>query len=224
MSATSGPRTTTIAIIGGTGALGSRLAAGWARAGHPVVIGSRSAPRARATAEALSATAPPGRITGDDRRGAARRGDVVVVTVPYAGHAETLAHVAPELRGKLLIDTTVPLRPPAVDTVRLPAAGSAALEARGALPADVEVVAAFHTVSAHHLGTDRDGGGDVLVFGDHEASRETTVQLAAALGVRAWHGGPLANAAAAEALVSVLIHINNRYGLPGAGIRITTGR
>lgn len=213
----------TIAVVGGTGALGSGLAAGWARAGYAVVIGSRSKERAEASAQALSAGLPPGRITGDDQRGAVRRGEIVVVTVPYAAHEETLAHVGDLLPGKILVDTTVPLRPPAVDRVQLPPAGSAVVEGRLALPAGVDVVSAFQNVSATHL---RHGGPvacDVLVAGDDERAREAVVGLARALGLRAWHAGPLANSAAAEALVSVLLHVNRRYGIVGAGIRITTG-
>ena len=62
---------------------------------------------------------------------------------------------------------------------------------------------------------------DVLVFGDEQAARAVVIELANAAGARGVDGGPLANSAAAEALTSVLIGINRRYKVEGAGIRIT---
>lgn len=210
----------TLAVIGGTGALGSGLAAAWARAGYPVVIGSRDAERAEATAADLAAQTG-GQVRGLEQLPAAQAGDIVVLTVRYANHAETLDLINPALAGKLVIDTTVPLVPPKVMRVQLPAAGCAAVETQNRLGDSIDVCSAFHNVSAEHL---HHGGAidcDVLVFGDKAAARERVLELVQAAGLKGWHGGALANSAAAEALTSVLIFINKHYQSPGAGIRLT---
>jgi NADPH-dependent F420 reductase len=212
-----------VAIVGGTGTLGSGLAHALARAGHDVVIGSRSRERAMAKAAQLTAEGVAARIEGTDRRSAAMRGSIVFLTVPWAGHEETLRHLADVLPGKVLVDTTVPLRPDAPTRVTLPPTGSAALETRALLPADVTIVSAFQNVSATHLRETHPAGYDVLVSGDDADACEMVIDLARTIGLRGWHAGPLVNAVAAEALASVLIHLNRRYRLPGAGIRITPG-
>lgn len=222
----------TLALIGGTGALGSGLAWRWSCAGYPVLIGSRDAERAVAAAEALrqrvaGAADATGQAAGEPivqgmtNRAAAAGADVAVVTVPYASHAEILTDIREAVAGRLVVDCTVPLRPPKVGTVALPAAGSAAVEARALLGTDTTLVSAFHNVAAHKLAEDRPIDCDVLVFGDDKAARTTVITLVEALGLRGWHGGPLANAAAAEALTSVLITINRQHKIDGAGLRIT---
>ncbi len=211
---------TSISIIGGTGALGSGLARRIAAAGLPVVIGSRDAARAEAAAAALRARQADARVRGLDNRAASEAGEVVILAVPFASQAATLGEIAPHLAGKLLVDTTVPLVPPKVARVQLPAGGSAALIARGLVGDDVRLVAAFHNIAADLLDSEAPLDCDVLVCGDEVAARDTVVALAARMGLRAWHAGPLANAAAAEALTSVLIFMNRRYG-GHAGLRIT---
>ena len=121
----------------------------------------------------------------------------------------------------MLVDCTVPLVPPRVARVQLPPEGCAALLAQSAVGDDARVVSAFHNVGADHLKSDHEIDCDVLVFGDEVDSRKQVTTLVEAAGMRAWHGGPLANSAAAEALTSVLIGINKRYGIAGAGLRIT---
>ncbi len=210
----------TLAIIGGTGALGSGLAAGWAAAGYPVILGSRSAQKAADAAKAISAAvAVP--VHGMDNRAAAAAGEILVVTVPYASHDAILAEIREGAAGKIVVDTTVPLVPPKVATVQLPAAGSAALAAQRFLGERVRVVSAFQNVAAHKLQANETIDCDVLITGDDRAARETVVALVAALGLRGIEAGPLANSVAAEALTSVLIGINRRYKVDGAGIRIT---
>ena len=121
-----------------------------------------------------------------------------------------------------MIDVTVPLAPPRVSRVQLPAEGSAAQLAQSTLGDGVKVVSAFQSVSAHHLkDPDYKIDCDVLVCGDEKEAREATITLADAAGMTGIHAGPLANAAASEALTSVLIWINRRYKVPSAGIRIT---
>ena len=208
----------TIAVLGGTGAEGSGLAFRWARAGYKVIIGSRDPARAE---EAAAAVGEAG-MSGADNETAARACDIAVLTVPFAAQRDTLAQVRTQLQGKILIDVTVPLAPPRVSQVQLPAEGSAAQLAQSTLGDGVKVVSAFQSVSAHHLkNPDYKIDCDVLVCGDEKEAREATITLADAAGMTGIHAGPLVNAAASEALTSVLIWINRRYKVPSAGIRVT---
>ncbi len=211
-----------IGIVGGTGHEGSGLAARWANAGYHVLLGSRSADRAEASAADLNALIGRQAIRGVANETAAREADIIVLTVPYAAQQQTAGAVRDGLDGKILIDVTVPLVPPKVATVQLPAAHSAAVALQSFLGTGVRVVSAFQNISAHHL---RELGHplecDVLVTGDDKEACEAVITLAQAAKMRAWYAGPLANAVAAEALTSVLITINRRYKVPGAGIRIT---
>ena len=215
-----------IAIIGGTGPLGSGLARRLYAAGYAVVIGSRTAAKAEAAVAALAADHPDGapaggRLTGSDNAAAARQAEVVFITVPWASQAAILDEIKTHLAGKLVVDTTVPLVPPKVARVQLPSEHSAALAAKQRLGSEVRVVSAFHNVAAHKLATADKIDCDVLVFGDDPKDREIVVTLATAMGLDAVHAGPLANSVAAEALTSVLIGINRSYKVDGAGVRIT---
>jgi NADPH-dependent F420 reductase len=212
----------TLSIIGGTGDLGTGLARRWAKAGYPLVIGSRTADKAIAAAEALAALATGPKPRGMANREAAAAGDIVVLTVPFATAAAVIDDVKPVIAGKLFVDTTVPLVPPKVARVQLPPEGSAAVAAQARLGDGVRVVSAFHNVAAHKLEQiDLALDCDVLVFGDKAEDREHAIKLAEALGVRGLHAGPLANSAAAEAMTSVIIGINRTYKVDGASIRIT---
>jgi len=210
----------TIAVIGGTGDLGSALASRWAAAGYPIVLGSRSKEKAEAAAREMNANHGSA-VSGEDNRTAAAKADIVVVAVPYANHDTILNEIKPAVTGKIVVDAVVPLVPPKVSVVQLPPDGSAALSAQRLL-AGARVQSAFHNVSASKL---KSGGlvdCDVLVFGDDKEARAIVIELANAAGTRGIDGGPLANSAAAEALTSVLIGINRRYKVDGgAGIRIT---
>lgn len=205
-----------IAILGGTGDLGSGLAKRWLAAGHAVVIGSRSADKARALATDLGHGA-----RGDDMIGAVRSADIVVVAVPFASHEATLREIRDAVQGKIVVDAVVPLVPPKVSVVQLPAEGSAAQAAQALLGDGVKVVSAFHNVGASKLHVGERADCDVLVFGNDKEARDVVIALANDVASRGVDGGVLANSAAAEALTSVLIGINRRYKVPGAGIRIT---
>lgn len=209
--------TETIAVIGGTGKLGTGIALRLARGGCNVVIGSRAAESAQAQAAKIGPD-----VRGMTNADAANAGDIVIMAVPHAAHATTLDEIAPHVDGKLLVDTTVPLVPPKVMRVQLPAEGSAAVQTQQRLGEGVNVVSAFHNVSADHLASDAEVDCDVLVFGDDKAARARVAALVEKMGLRPVHGGALVNSAAAEALTSVLIFINKTYGVAhGAGIRIT---
>ncbi len=211
-----------IAIIGGTGDEGSALAKRWAAAGYSILIGSRSAEKAANTANALNAGLNSTLVQGVDNSTAAQQGDIVVLTVPYSAHAATLTDLKPHVEGKIVVDCTVPLKPPHVMRVQLPAAGSAAMEAQQLLGEGVRVVSAYQNVAAERLADlSAQVNCDVLVTGNDKDAREVVVQLAKAAGMTAYHAGRLENAAAAEALTSILIFMNKNYKAQGAGIKIT---
>ena len=210
----------TIAVLGGTGDLGSGMASIFARSGYRVVIGSRAKERAVEAAQALSASLNV-TVAGDSNLDAARAGDIVILSVPYANHDAILEEIKPVMAGKILVDVVVPLVPPKVSLVQLPAAGSPALVAQRILGPEVRVAAAFHNVGAKKLQDGERADCDVLVFADDPAVRQQVVELANVVATRGVEAGALANSVAAEALTSVLIAINRRYKIPGAGIRIT---
>lgn len=214
-------RKETIAILGGTGDLGGGLARRWSRAGYSIVIGSRTLEKGRAAASDLLAEFPDLNVTGMENLDAAKAADLVVLTVPFAHQLSTLESVREGLVGKILIDVTVPLIPPKVGTVQLPEHGSAAVMAQDLLGNDVQVVSAFQNVGAQHLREDHAIACDVLVTGNKRDAREKVIFLVTEAGLKGWHAGPLANAAAAEALTSVLISINKHHKIDAAGIVIT---
>lgn len=196
------------------------MALRWARAGHSVFIGSRDAARAKDTATELSAEAGSN-IQGGENTAAVLASEIIVLSVPYSAHASTLNGLKAELAGRVLIDITVPLQPPKVTSVNLPAGQAAALEAQAILGADTPVVAALHHVSAVHLrDLEHAIECDVLACSDDKPALQRALALIADLGVRAIDAGPLRNAIALESLTPVLLHIN-RTLKGSAGIRLT---
>jgi NADPH-dependent F420 reductase len=212
----------TIAILGGTGKEGSGLAMRWALHGYRVIIGSRDAERAATRAAELNQALGGDYIAGLANDDAAREADIVVLSVPYDAHKSTLEGVKDLLKGKLLVDLTVPLAPPDIWTVNVPVGRAAALEAQALLGPDVNVVAAFQNVSAVKL---KDPNTivqcDVLVCGDDATAKQDVIRLVQSAGMRGIDAGPLANAVAVEALTPVLLYINKTYKVKGAGIVIT---
>lgn len=212
----------TIAIVGGTGALGYGLTLRWARAGFPVVIGSRDESKAIGAAAKANELLALDSVRGADNVAAATSAEIVVLTVPFSHHAPTLAALHSAVQGKIVIDVTVPLRPPQVRTVQLPEGGSVAKITQAALGDGVRVVSAFQNVAATHLkDLDHAIDCDVLVCGNDADAREQVIALAEAAGMTGWHAGRIDNSAIAEALTSGLIFINGKYNIDGAGIRIT---
>jgi NADPH-dependent F420 reductase len=212
----------TIAVLGGTGKEGKGLAYRWAKAGYRVLIGSRASERAiKAASEIIERLEGSSSVVGTTNRDAAEQADIVVLTVPYAAHRETLEGLKDALKGKLLVDVTVPLVPPKLSKVQMPPAGSAAQEARQIVGDDVEVAAAFQNVSHEHLLEDEEVECDVLVTGTSKKARAEVLTLVEAAGLIGWDAGPIENSVVVEGLTSVLININKRYGSKHAGIKIT---
>ncbi|MFZ3070771.1 MAG: NADPH-dependent F420 reductase [Anaerolineaceae bacterium] len=214
--------TYTIGIIGGTGKEGRGLAYRWAKAGHKVIIGSRSEEKALAAVavvqELLHGTGDLGGMINQD---AVAAGDIAVITVPFAAHADTLTALKPYLHDKILIDVVVPLNPPKVTRVSMPAEGSAAQQAQSILGADTQVVAAFQNISYERLLADEEVGCDVLVCGGSKEARKIVIGLVEDTGLTGWDAGVIENAVVVEGLTSVLIGLNIQYRVPSAGIRIT---
>lgn len=213
----------TVAVLGGTGKEGSGLVMRWAKSGYRVLIGSRDAERAAQKADELNHELGDSLVRGMSNVEAAAQADVVVLSVPYAAHKDILESIKDVMPGKILVDVTVPLNPPHVRTVCLPAGQAAALEARTLLGEDVRIVAAFQNVGAAHLkDVKRIVNCDVLVCSDDKEAKQEVFQLVHAIdGMRAVDAGPLVNAIAVESLTPVLLYINKQYKVPGAGIRIT---
>jgi len=214
--------TYTIGIIGGTGKEGKGLAYRWAKAGHRVLIGSRSEEKALAAAADLAALLPSeARVQGLGNLAAVQQCDIAVLTVPFAAHAETLLGLKEALQGKILIDVAVPLNPPKVTRVSMPPEGSAAQQAQSILGEGVQVVAAFQNISYEHLLKDEQVACDVLVCGTGKEARQTVINLARDAGLTAWDAGVIENAVVVEGLTSVLIGLNIQHKVGSAGIKIT---
>lgn len=214
-----------IGIVGGTGDLGGGLAKRWAKAGFSIFIGSRRAESAQEAADALRSRAETESwahcdVQGMENAEAAAAADLVVVTVPFGSQADTLEAIASAVVGKVVVDVTVPLVPPKVARVQMPAEGSAGQIAQAKLGEDVQVVSAFQNVAAAHLQTDDPINCDVLVCGNSKDARQLVIDLMGEIGMRGVHAGLINNAAAAEALTSVLINLNRQYKTH-TGIRIT---
>lgn len=212
----------TIAVLGGTGKEGKGLAYRWAKAGYRVLIGSRSSEKAvTAASQIMELLEGSSSVVGMTNPEAAEQADIVVLTVPYSAHRETLEGVKPTLKGKILVDVTAPLVPPKLSKVQMPPAGSAAQEAKEIVGDDVEVVAAFQNVSHEHLLGEEEVECDVLVTGSSKRARAEVLTLVEAAGLTGWDAGPIENSVVVEGLTSVLININKQYGSKHSGIKIT---
>jgi 8-hydroxy-5-deazaflavin:NADPH oxidoreductase len=219
------PNRDPVPIIGGTGALGYGLAVRWARAGVPVVIGSRDAARAAEAAERVRTTLPDAEVEGLGNEEAAARGGVVFLTVPFRAQSETLNNLRGALSaGQTLVDCTVPLAAAVSGKATRSLGvwqGSAAQQAQEMVPEGVTVVAALHSVAAPKLADlDEELGEDVLVCGDKKAAKAPVARLIERIeGLRAINAGPLETARIAEQLTPLLISINVRYKAH-AGLRL----
>ncbi|MFD9796940.1 NADPH-dependent F420 reductase [Streptomyces sp. NPDC059070] len=207
-----------VGVLGGTGDQGRGLAYRLARAGQKVIIGSRAAERARAAAEEIGLG-----VEGADNAECARRSDVVIVAVPWDGHARTLEALREELAGKLVVDCVNPLGFDKKGAYALkPEEGSAAEQAAALLP-DSRVTAAFHHLSAVLLQDPsiEEIDTDVMVLGESRADTDLVQALAARIpGMRGVFAGRLRGAHQVESLVANLISVNRRYKAH-AGLRVT---
>lgn len=211
-----------IAILGGTGKEGMGIGFRWAKAGHEITIGSRQESKALDAAEKLQEMlGEQYTIVGKENLEAANEAELVVLTVPYSAHKAMCEYIKESVKGKIVIDVTVPLVPPKVSKVQMPPAGSATQEAKEILGEETSVVAAFQNISYEHLLEDGEVACDVLVTGDSKASREIVINLVKEAGLRGIDAGPIENSVVVEGLTSILIGINKQFGIHDAGIKIT---
>ncbi len=217
---TSNPRT--IAILGGTGKEGKGLAYRWAQEGHTIIIGSRTPEKAIAAAdEVLALMGKPAAVTGMDNASAAKKSEIVVLTVPFGFHIEMLEFIRPDVQGKIFIDVTVPIVPPKVTRVQMPPEGSAAQQAQSILGENVRVVTAFQNISYENLLSGEPVDCDVLVTGSDKEARTEVVNLVKDTGLFGLDAGPLENSVVVEGMTSILIGINKQFGVNASGVRIT---
>lgn len=214
--------TRTVAVLGGTGPQGRGLARRFAEAGMRVVLGSRAADRAEKTAATL-AEVTGGLVEGASNADAAAAGDVVLIVVPWDGHAELIRELAPVLGGKIVVDCVNPLGFDKQGAYALSVPEGSATQQAAALLPESRVVGAFHHVSAVLLEDPEVASvdTDVLVLGDDREAAEVVQALADRIpGMRGIYAGRLRNAHQVEALTANLISINRRYKAH-AGVRIT---
>ncbi|HEY0700364.1 MAG TPA: NADPH-dependent F420 reductase [Micromonospora sp.] len=222
---------TRIAVVGGTGPQGRGLGFRLARAGHDVVLGSRDADRATAAAEQLSALADGARITGTANLAAAESADLVLLAVPYDGHAELVTGLAAALAGKLVVSCVTPLGFDRFGPFGRDVPDGSAAEEAARIVGSATVVGAFHHLAAPlllDLAADL-SHEDVLVCGDDTAAKERVMALAADVtGGRAVDAGRLRLARQLEPLTAVLLSVNKKYktrsGLAVTGLAPATGK
>ncbi len=215
-----------VAIVGGTGEEGLGLALRWAMRGFDLIIGSREAAKALATAEAIKERVPGATVTGDANPQAVATADVVVVTVPFVGQAPTYQSIGESVKpGAIVVDCTVPVATNVgakVAHVLGVWEGSAAQQAQAFVPKGTKMCAAFHSLAASALNdVDSQLEGDVLVCGSKSGKVKVRTLVEAIPDLRYVDAGPLENARIIEPITALLIGINHRYKTDRAGIRIT---
>lgn len=211
-----------IAVVGGTGKEGNALAARFAKAGVRVIIGSRDAERGETAAKEMRSRLGLNHVEGNTNRAAAERGDVVLLAVPYDGMHPILEDLRDAVQNKIVINIASSLDPEKKSRAKVPPAGSTTAEVQQFFGEKVKVVAAFQNISPEKLvALEETMDSDVLVCGADKEARATVVELVQRIGIDAFDAGVLANAVAVEALTAVLIAVNIRYKVKGAGIRLT---
>jgi 8-hydroxy-5-deazaflavin:NADPH oxidoreductase len=208
----------TVAIVGGTGNLGSALALRLGAPGVKIIIGSRAAEKAQTAVETLKPQLRAGEITGMTNQAAVKDADFVVIAVPYEGQAQMVQDLKGQVTGKIIIDTVVPL-----NKIKpfVPPAGSALQEAQQILGDEAPVVGALHNISAVDLGDVDSPLGDVLVCGDNAEAKAKVMEIIERIGATAYDAGPASNAYVIEGLTGVIIALNRRYKSKHGSIRIT---
>jgi NADPH-dependent F420 reductase len=209
-----------IAIIGGTGKMGYGLGLRLALAGHSIFIGSRDAAKALAAQQSSREHTGCPEIYGTSNVEAAQVADLVVISVPAAGHFATVENLAEIIRAKNVLDITVPI---AFKPLRYspPPAGSNALETAQILGDGCRVAAGFHTISALLLeDIQLEINADTLIVGNNQELKDLAIQLAAEIGLQAYDAGSLLMSPTVESLTPMLIGMNKRYGSNHMGIRI----
>ncbi len=211
-----------LAIIGGSGKEGKALALRFARAGVPVIIGSRDPVKGENAAAEVRARPGANNVEGTSNRAAAEKASIVLLSVPYEGMQPILDDLREAVQGKIVINIASSLDPERKSRAKVPPAGSITAEIQQFFGDNVKVVAAFQSIAPEKLDTVEEKiDSDVLVCGADRQTRELIIGLIQKIGMDAIDAGVLANAVAVETLTAVLIAVNIKYKVKGAGIRIT---
>ncbi len=210
-----------IAIIGGTGKEGNALAARFAKAGIPVIIGSRDSAKGENAAREMQARLGVNHVEGTSNRAAAEKANIVLLSVPYEGMQPILQDLREAVQGKIVINIASSIDPEHKSRAKVPPAGSTTAEVQQFFGENVKVVAAFQSISPEKLEGTAPVDSDVLVCGADKDTRAKVIDLLRKTGVEAFDAGVLANAVAVETLTAVLIAVNIKYKVKGAGIRLT---
>jgi 8-hydroxy-5-deazaflavin:NADPH oxidoreductase len=208
----------TVAIVGGTGNLGSALALRLGAPGVKVVIGSRDAEKAKNAVQTLKPKMRAGEMEGTTNPSAVGGADFVVIAVPYEGQAQMVQDLKGQVAGKIIINTVVPLNK---GKPFVPAAGSALQEAQQILGDEAPVIGALHNISAVDLGEENSSLGDVLVCGDSADAKQRVMEIIRRIGAQPFDGGPSSNAYVIEGLTGVIIYLNRKYKSKHGSIKIT---
>lgn len=211
-----------ISIIGGTGNQGKGLALRLGMAGYQIFLGSRSKERAVIISNELKEKNPDISIEGLGNIEAASKGDLIILTIPFKSIDETVSGLREEVRGKVVVDTSVALvpgRPPSTEQIP---EGSVAQKIEKIIGNEVKVVSAFHTISAHLLqDLDKELSGDTLIAGDNQEAKEKVMIMAEKIGLRPIDAGPLRVSSILEELTSLLIGMNIRFKKKSIGVNFT---
>ncbi len=206
-----------VAIVGGTGNLGSALALRLGAPGVKIIIGSRDAEKAKKAVETLKPHLRAGEMVGTTNQEAVKDANFVVIAVPYEGQAQMVQNLKGQLAGKIVIDTVVPLN----NIIPLvPPAGSALQEAQQIIGDEAPVIGALHNISAVDLGDVDAPLGDVLVCGDNIEAKQKVMEIIQRIGANAFDGGPASNAYVIEGLTGVIISLNRKYKSKHGSIKI----
>jgi 8-hydroxy-5-deazaflavin:NADPH oxidoreductase len=210
-----------LAVIGGTGSEGSAIAARFAKAGVRVLIGSRDAMKAQNTANIINTKFGSKNVEGYSNRDAAAKADVVLLSIPYDGMKPILEDLKAAVKGKIVINIASSLDPERKSRAKLNPKGSITAEVQEFFGEDAKVVAAFQNISPEQLEKfDSKIETDVLVCGGDKEAREAVVAMIRKTGIEAFDAGVLANAVVVETMTAVLIYINIKYKMKGAGISL----
>jgi NADPH-dependent F420 reductase len=210
-----------LAVIGGTGSEGSAIAARFAKAGVRVLIGSRDAMKAQNTANIINTKFSSKNVEGYSNRDAAAKADVVLLSIPYDGMKPILEDLKTAVQGKIVINIASSLDPERKSRAKLNPKGSITAEVQEFFGEDAKVVAAFQNISPEQLEKfDSKIETDVLVCGGDKEAREAVVAMIRKTGIEAFDAGVLANAVVVETMTAVLIYINIKYKMKGAGISL----
>lgn len=212
-----------LAIIGGTGVQGTALAGRFAKAGVPVILGSRDAQRGADAANAINARLNLTNVTGTSNLEAARQADLVLLSVPYAGMQPILQDINAAIENKIVINIASSLDPVKKTRALVPPEGSITAQVQNFFGERARVVAALQNISPEKLNSeDAKIDSDVFVCGGDKDAREKVIELIQRAGMDAFDVGMLANAVAVETLTAVLIAVNVKYKVKGAGVRLTS--